>query len=116
MDRSPLNEEERESRQQLAYLLRLVLSGRCSYLEAAPRIVHLRSLVGGVGDFDEDFRVFVGINSETDHLPTQATRHRWAEQAIKALEPEIARLEVWAAGLARSSCEALLARFAETGA
>ena len=116
MARPPLNEEERESRQQLAYLLRSVLGGRCSYLEAAPRIVHLRSLVGGVGDFDEDFRVFVGINSETDHLPTQATRHLWAEHAMTALEPEIAKLEAWAADLARSSCETLLARFPETGA
>jgi hypothetical protein len=72
--------------------------------------------VGGVGDFDEDFRVFIGISSETDHLPTRATRHLWAEHAIKALEPEIAKLEAWAASIARGSCEALLARFAETGA
>jgi hypothetical protein len=115
MDRPPLNEEEQEARQQLAYLLRLVLSGHCSYLEAAPRVVYLRSRVGGVGDFDDDFRAFVGINSETDHLPTPATTYLWTEHAIKALEPEIARLEAWAAGLARGSCEALLTRFAETG-
>ncbi|GGA29530.1 hypothetical protein GCM10010981_18090 [Dyella nitratireducens] len=116
MDRPPLNEEEREARQQLAYLLRLVLSGYCSYLEAAPQVVYLRSRVGGVADFDDDFRAFVGINSETDHLPTWATRHLWAEHAIKALEPEIARLEARAADLARGSCEALLIRFAETNA
>src|ERR1700744_5299744 len=108
MDRPPLNEAERDAREQLAYLLRLVLSGHCSYLEAAPQVVHLRSRIGGIGDFDDDFRAFVAINSETDHLPTRATRHLWAEHAIKALEPEIARLEVRAAGLARGSCEALL--------
>jgi hypothetical protein len=116
MDRPPLNEDERESRRQLAYLLRLVLNGHCSYLEAAPRVVHLRSRVGGVGDFDSDFRAFVGINSETCHLPTLATRHLWAEHAVKALEPEIAELEAWAAGFARGSCEALLTRFGETDA
>jgi hypothetical protein len=116
MDRPPLNEKEREARQQLTNLLRLVLSGRCSYLDAAPRVVHLRNLVGGVSDFDDDFRVFVGINSESDHLPSQATRHLWAEHAIKALEPEIAELEALAADLARGSCEALLTRFAETNA
>jgi hypothetical protein len=115
MDRPALNEEEREARQQLANLLQLVLSGHCSYLEAAPWIVHLQSRVGGVGDFDDDFRVFVGINSETDHLPTQATRHLWATRAIKALEPDMAKLETRAAALARASCEALLARFDEAG-
>jgi hypothetical protein len=99
MDRPALNEEEREARQQLTNTLRLVLRGHCSYLEAAPWVIHLRSRVGGVGDFDDDFRVFVGINSETDHLPTQATRHLWAEHAIKALEPEIAKLEARAAAL-----------------
>jgi len=116
MDRPALNEEEREARQQLANLLRLALSGHCSYLEAAPQVVQLGSRVGGVADFDDDFRVFVGINSETDHLPTQATRHLWSAHAIKALEPDMVKLETCAAALAKASCEALLARFDEAGA
>lgn len=116
MDRPALNEEEREARQQLANLLRLVLSGHCSYLEAVPRVVYLGSWVGGVGDFDDDFRVFVGINSETDHLPTQAARHLWLAHAIKALESDMVKLETRAAALAKVSCEALLARLDEAGA
>jgi hypothetical protein len=114
MDRPPLNEEEQAARQELTYLLRLLLSGHDSYIDAAPRIVHLRSRVGGVGDFDNDFMAFVGISSETDHLPMRTTRHLWAEHAIKTKEAEIAKLERWAAGLAKDSCLALLARFGET--
>jgi hypothetical protein len=113
MDRPPLNEQERAARRELTQLLRLVLSGHCSYLEAAPRMVHSRGCVGGVSDFDDDFRAFVLINSETDHLPMLATRHLWAEHALKALEPEIAKREVRAADFAKASCMALLVRFAE---
>lgn len=113
MDRSPLNEQERAARQGLADLLRSVLSGHCSYLEAAPMVLHLRSQVGGVAEFDDDFRAFVGVVSESDHLPTPTTRRLWAEHALKALEPETAILEARAAGFAKASCLALLARFAE---
>jgi hypothetical protein len=116
MDRPALNEEEREARQPLANLLRLVLSCHCSYLEAVPRVVYLGSRLGGVRHFDDDFKVFVGINSETDHLPTQATRRLWSAHAIKALEPDMVKLETRAAALAKVSCEALLARFDEAGA
>ena len=114
MDRKPLNEEEQAARRQLTDVLRSVLSGDCTYVEAAPRVVHLRSHVGGVGDFDDDFRAFVAINSETDHLPTPATRDLWAEHAVSVLEPEIAKLETWAASFANASCWALLARFSDT--
>lgn len=96
MDRQPLNEQEQAARQQLTLLLRSVLDGQCSYLEAAPNIVGLQSSLGGVRDFDEDFRVFVVISSETDNLPTQMTRHLWSERAARELEPEIAKYEKWA--------------------
>ena len=65
MDRPPLNEEEQAARQELTYLLRLLLGGRYSYIEAAPQIVHLRSYVGGVDDFDNDFRDRNGV-TETE--------------------------------------------------
>ena len=114
MDRQPLNEREQAARQELTLLLHEVLSGHCAYLEAAPRVIQLRSSLGGVGEFDDDFKAFVFISSETDHLPTQATRHLWADHAVKALEPEIAKWEVRAADFASGSCSALLARFAKT--
>ena len=114
MDRQPLNEQEQAARQELVLLLHEVLDGHCSYLEAAVRTLQLRPGLGGVGEFDDDFKAFVSISSETDHLPTQAARHLWAEHAVRALEPEINRSEVWAADLASGSCAALLARFAET--
>lgn len=114
MERKPLNGEEHAARRQLTAVLRSMLSGECTYLEAAPWVLHLRSHVGAVGDFDDDFRAFVAINSETDHLPTLATRHLWAEHAVAALEPEIAKLETWAASFANASCRTLLARFSDT--
>ncbi len=111
MDRQSLNEQEQLARQQLTVLLRSVLDGQCSYLEAAPQIVGLRSSLGGVREFDEDFRVFVVISSETDNLPTQMTRHLWSERAVQELEPDMAKYEKWANNLGSKSCSALLARF-----
>lgn len=115
LDRPALNEQEQLARQELTCLMRLVLNGHCSYLEAAPRVLHLRSYVGGISEFDDDFMAFIAINSGADHLPLLATRHLWAEHAIKALEPGIAKMEVWAERMAKSSCLALLARFVEPG-
>lgn len=114
MDRKSRNEEELAARQELTDVLRSVLSGHCTYLEAAPRVLHLQRRVGGIGEFDDDFRAFIAISSETDQLPTLVTRHLWAEHAITALEPRIAKMETWAAGFANASCLTLLARFSET--
>jgi hypothetical protein len=111
VDRQPLNEQEQSARKELTLLVSKVLEGQCSYLEAAPQILGLRSRLGGVRDFDEDFLAFVVISSETDSLPTQATRHLWSERPARELEPEIAKHEKWAADLGSKSCSALIARF-----
>ena len=71
-----------------------------------------------VGSFtrDEDFSVFVAIDSETDHLPVDFERHNWSTEAwsTEALErkdQEITKAEQWARELAFPACKKLIERF-----
>jgi len=60
---------------------------------------------------DPDLIAFVGIDSETDALPLGEIRKLWNPDALKNLQPEIDKAEMWAQNFGRSHCERLVKRF-----
>ncbi len=111
-DRLACNESETRERRELVALCRAMLSGELSYFEGALRVCHLRLNIG-VPEDDPDLMAFVGISSETDHLPPKRIQHRWSPEALRRLQPEFDKTEVWAKSFASKACENLITRFAE---
>lgn len=63
------------------------------------------------GDHDEDFMVFVAIDSETDHLPVDWERRNWGVEALKRKDEEIAEAEASYKDRAFLACRNLIGRF-----
>jgi hypothetical protein len=109
-DAPPLNESQAQARERLVLLCRHMLSGELSFLEGSIQLCALRSSVG-VPEFDPDLAAFVAIASATDHLPPRRVQHLWSAAALQRLQPELARWEIWAKGVADQACRHLIARF-----
>ena len=62
-----------------------------SMIETARELSALQNELGV--DYWEPLRTFVGIDSETDHLPIGAVRALWNPDALKDKETEIASAE-----------------------
>ena len=68
-----------------------------------------------VDDRDEDFSMFVAIDSETDHLPVDIERQNWSSEALERKDKEIAEYEASAKEDALTTCKKLIKRFAVYG-
>jgi hypothetical protein len=63
------------------------------------------------GDHDEDFIVFVAIDSETDHLPVDWERRNWGAETLGRKDKEIAEAEASYKDRAFAACRKLVGRF-----
>ena len=109
--RPAMTESEHLARRELLEIVEKMLSGQISFLDGSYRVYGLRSKLGGVLDFDEDFMPFVAVVSETDNFPLAPQRHLWDPDALRQLEPEIEKAEMWAKSVAADACRTLIARF-----
>jgi hypothetical protein len=73
--------------------------------------VELLNPAPGWFDGDDDFLPFVGINSETDHLPVDRERTNWSEEALARKDKEIAEAEAFYKENAFRACRKLIERF-----
>jgi hypothetical protein len=90
------------------------LEGRIGAIEAARKLSSLRfSLVGD--ELEEDWRVFVGIDSETDHLPVGEERKNWSADSLVTKDAEIKRTEEHYRLEAFAAAHALLRRYEKKG-
>lgn len=62
-------------------------------------------------DHDKDFRTFVGIDSQTDHLPVDRERRNWSKEALAGKDKEIADAEAFHRDAALAACKKLIDRF-----
>jgi len=89
---SPLTEKYDQARVSALGVLSHLTEGKISALVAARKLVPFRFTL--VGDkLDEDWRTFVAINSETDHLPMGEERKHWSAEALAAKDIEIRKAE-----------------------
>jgi hypothetical protein len=61
---------------------------------------------------DEDFIMFDGVDTETDHLPVDIERKNWSAEALKRKDVEIAEAEALYKNDVIAACRKLIERFA----
>jgi len=73
---------------------RALLSGSIGIIEAARQIAGTRLYADDIEQLrDEDYVTFVGIDSETDHLPLGQIRQHWCVEALGQKDREIRAYE-----------------------
>jgi hypothetical protein len=104
------NEEHRQflSRKIVATAQR-VLSGELGIIAGARQLSGLGSDVGA--DRDPDFTFFVGLDSETDHLPIGEVRQSWNSEALQQKDAEVREIEASYREQAFESCRSLIRRY-----
>src|ERR1700749_1305835 len=95
-----VNENEALTRRRLVSLAQAILGGSLSFLEGAIQVLAVKSQLRRVADRDQDFDVFLLIQSETDHLPLEEQRPLWAPEALERLKSEFNESEEWARSFA----------------
>lgn len=91
-------------------ILSRLAAGDVGVLCAAQKLSSLRHTL--VGDArDEDWDVFVGIDSETDHLPLEEDRTNWAPEALARKDSEIKEAEDFFRARAVEAARNLLRRY-----
>ena len=98
------------AREKIADTARGMLARTLSFIEGARLINQLR-WYAELPDLDPDVVPFVGIDDQTDALPFGDVRKLWASDALAKIQPEIDRLERWAAEFGRPYCQRLIVRF-----
>jgi len=96
MDRWVDRRASDEERQRAREVAQAVLDGRTAVLEAARELFPLAHTDAITNE--DDRRLMIAIQSETDHLPIGGVRKLWAPDALQRKEPEIAGAEaLWKA-------------------
>jgi hypothetical protein len=93
---------------------RAILCGDLGIIEGSRRLSSLRAQVRSL-DHDPDFFPFVGIDSETDHLPIgEKYRQLWASEALAREDLKIKAAEEYRREEAFTACRRLLEHFGKT--
>lgn len=87
-----------------------LISGQIHFLEGVRALTSLCHEVTGL-DFDEDFSIFVAIDSETDHLPSEKVRHRFSEAWLEKADKEVCEIKESYNTQVVEACQKLVARF-----
>lgn len=87
----------------------LILQEEIGIILGSRKIVRLKHQLSD--DFDEDFAPFIGIDSQTDHLPVDSERKNWSVEALKIKDKEISEHELDFKADAFSACKKLIQRF-----
>jgi hypothetical protein len=89
---------------------RAVLNNEMAIIEAS------RILSGRLQGFekDPDFITFVGIDSETDHLPVGEVRKHWNPEVLAQKDKEIAECENFYRVRALEACERIIKKVSDS--
>ena len=111
MDKTVTNESYlAAARKRVAAVASDMLSGQTPFLEGARELSSLRH-EAAVDEGDEDFLVFVAIDSDTDSLPIGDQRKHWSHESLLKLQPQIDDAIAWAKAVGSDACTSLLKRF-----
>jgi hypothetical protein len=88
-----MNDEQRSEAEKVRAkeIAQAVLSGRMGMLEACRELASLGHTPGVMSE--EIHTVFIGADSETDHLPIGAVRELWDQQVLLEKDRDIAAME-----------------------
>ena len=108
---SPIfNQEHREFlSRKIVVAARSILSGELGVIAGARQLCGLGHQIGA--DSDPDFIFFVGLDSESDHLPVGEVRQRWNPDALREKDAEIAAIELSAREKTFEICRRLIEKY-----
>ena len=98
--------------QRVVQVAEQILNQEIGLIEGARLLSRLRGEVTE-SQFDPDFTLFVGIDSETDALPVGDERQLWADSVLLEKDKEIKRLEDFYRDNVVAACKVLISRFGE---
>jgi len=102
-------EHQRLARTKVIETAHRILSGKLGIVAGARQLSALRFDVGA--ENDPDFIFFVGVDSETDHLPIGDARSRWNPDVLKAKDLELHAYEASVRDEAHRICQSLIQKY-----
>ena len=96
-------------RQRLYEIVKATLAGDLGVIAGVRQLIAFRHKIE-LTEAEDDFRILVGIDSETDHLPIGSQRLNWSKAALRNKEKEIVEAEVHAAEDVLRVCQRLIAK------
>lgn len=107
---SPCTESFEQDRLATVSVLVALIDRKIGTVLAARQLAALRRTL--IGDkLDDDWRIFIGIDSETDDLPVGEVRRHWAPDALAAKDIEIQGAEATYRDSAMAAARNLLQRY-----
>jgi Protein of unknown function (DUF2489) len=86
-----------------------ILVENLGIIEGARKLFHLRSKIKA--EDDKDFVFFVGLDSETDHLPIGNVQKHWSQSALTSKKEEIESCENYYREQAFQACRNLIKKY-----
>ena len=105
-----MNKEEYYLRGKIVAICEAALAEEIGIIAASRRLSALGWEL--FDDHDEDFIMFDGVDTETDHLPVDIERSNWSAGALKRKDAEIAKAEAFYKNDVIAACRKLIERFA----
>ena len=96
-------------RQRFYEIAKATLAGDLGVITGVRQLIAFQHKIE-LAEAEDDFRVLVGIDSETDHLPIGSQRLNWSETALRKKEREIVEAEAHAAEDVLRVCQRLIAK------
>ena len=90
-------------------IARGVLNGSVGIVEGSRMLLTIQRAAGA--EDDADFLFFVGVNSQTDHLPVGDLRRHWSPDALRLKDDELNGFEVQVRARALEVCRKLIERY-----
>jgi len=103
------DEHEQYLRAKVVAVARSILAGEVGIVAGARQFGRVTHRVG-VGS-DPDFIFFIGVDSETDHLPLGDVRQHWNPDALLAKDAELADYETRVRERAFAACRSLIEKY-----
>lgn len=101
--------EVSRARREVVLVAQRMLSGHCGIVEGARQLSGLAHRLAA--EHDPNFTFFIGVDSETDHLPIGDVRQRWAADALRKKDEELRSLEGFFRADALHACQNLILKF-----
>jgi hypothetical protein len=98
-----------EQRREMIRVARNILNGSIGIVEGARDLTGLR--FSSRAENDSDILVFIGIDSETDHLPIGDPRRHWDTEVLKIKDEELRSFEAQVQERAFAACRSLIGKY-----
>ena len=107
MTDSASNQEQ--NRLKVKKICQAMVENKMSYIMGSRLILSFARGAGFHTD-DPDILIIVGIESETDHIPSQSELAHWNRQAMAEQKDDWAGFEKWAQEVGKEACLNLISR------